>query len=141
MPIQACNQAQTKSSAKVSCGAEQLCAGLECGIEGSLHTVQEVWPDTDGWEEDIGMAEGATVPSEEEMRVLDDTHAARKVNLWRPADPVATAYDSTRSHYEEETDFGTMLVNAKNAINDLSRYVMLWHYHHAWPRASHFAFN
>ena len=62
--MQACNQAQTKSSAKVSCGAEQLCDGLECGIEGSLHTVREVWPKAGGWEEDIGMAEGATVPSE-----------------------------------------------------------------------------
>ena len=37
--MQAYNQVQTKSSAKVSCGAEQLCAGLKCGIEGSLHVV------------------------------------------------------------------------------------------------------
>ena len=46
--MQSCNQAQPKTSAKVSCGAKQLCAGLECGIEGSLHAVREVWPEADG---------------------------------------------------------------------------------------------
>ena len=51
--MQACNQAQTKSSAKVSCTTEDLCAGLECGIEGSLRVVQDAWPEADEWEKDI----------------------------------------------------------------------------------------
>ena len=45
--VQACNQTQTKSSAKVSCGVEQLCAGLEYDIEGSLCATREVWPEAD----------------------------------------------------------------------------------------------
>ena len=103
--------------------------------------MQEVWREADEWEEYRGMVEGATVPSEEEMGVLDNTCAARKVNLWRPVDLVAIASDSTRSCYEEETGFGTMLVDAKNTSNELSCYVMLWHYRHAWPHASRFVFN
>ena len=87
------------------------------------------------------MAEVATVPSEEEMGVLDNTRTVREVNLWRPVDPVAIVPDSTRLHYEEETGFGTMLVDMKNAFNELSRYVMLWHCCHAWPHASRFGFN
>jgi len=43
--------------------------------------------------------------------------------------------------YKEGTGFGTMLVDANNSFNKLSRYVMLWHCRHAWPHASHFAFN
>ena len=62
------------------------------------------------------MAEGATVPGEEEIGVLDETHAAREVNLWHPVDSVAIASDSTRLHYEEETGFDTMLVDVKNAF-------------------------
>ena len=34
-----------------------------------------------------------------------------------------------------------MLVNTKNAFNELSWYVMLCHCHQAWPHASRFSFN
>jgi hypothetical protein len=34
--------------AKLACGNIQLCAGLEAGIEASLHAVREVW-DNDGF--------------------------------------------------------------------------------------------
>ena len=88
------------------------------------------------------MAEGATVPSEEEMGALDETRAAREVILCCPVDPVVIASDSTRLCYEEETGFGTILADAKNAFNELSRYVMLWYCCHAWSHArSRSAFN
>ena len=79
----------------------------------------------------MGIPKGGTLPSVEEMGVLDDTRAACYFNLFHPVDPVAIASDSTHSHYEEETGFGIMLVDAKNAFNKLSQYVMLWHCHHA----------
>jgi len=75
------------------------------------------------------------------MEVLEDTPTARDFNLYHPANPVAIASDITLLRYEEETGFGTMLVDANNSFNKLSRYVMLWHCRHAWPHASHFAFN
>ena len=42
--MHACNQAESKSSAKVGWGTEQLCAGLECGIDGSLHVYKRSGP-------------------------------------------------------------------------------------------------
>jgi hypothetical protein len=41
----------TGDQAKLACGSVQLCAGLEAGIEGSLHAVREVWAD-DGFVRD-----------------------------------------------------------------------------------------
>ena len=128
--MQACNRAQAKSSVKVNCRAKQLRTGLECGVEGSILAMRKVWYEVDGW-----------VPSVEEMGILDDTRAVHKVGEYRPADPVAIASDSTCSREKEKTGFGTMFVDAKNAFNKPSRYVMLWHCCHVWPRASRFAFN
>ena len=45
--MRACTQAQTNYCDKVSCSAEQLCDGLECGIEGFLNAMHEVWPEID----------------------------------------------------------------------------------------------
>ena len=136
-----CVRGQTKSWPKAACGATQLCAGLECGIEASLHSVREVWPEADGWELDNGIPEGSTVPSVEEINQLEEDRARREQQLYRPADPVAIASDSTRSKFEHDTGFGTLLVDAKNAFNSLLRYVMLWHVRHLSPRASRFVFN
>ena len=103
--------------------------------------VQEVWPKADGWEEDRGIPDGATIPSVKDMEVLDSNRAVCDIDLYRPADPVAIASNSTHSRYEEATGFGTMLVDARSAFNELSWYVMLWHCRHACPRTSRLVFN
>ena len=33
----------TRSDASVVCGVEQLCAGLQCGIEGAVHAMAELF--------------------------------------------------------------------------------------------------
>ena len=90
---------------------------------------------------DNGIPEDSTVPSVEEINQLEEDRARREQQLYRPADPVAIASDSTRSKFEHDTGFGTLLVDAKNAFNSLIRYVMLWHVRHLSPRASRFVFN
>ena len=41
----------TGVEAKESCGAEQLCSGLEAGIEGEIHVVRLLWQHHDQEEE------------------------------------------------------------------------------------------
>ncbi len=74
--------------AKEACGTDQLCAGLESGIEGGIHTVQLMW----------------------------DTH-----------------------HMEE--DWGFLLIDARNAFNEMNRTLMLWVVRHEWPSGARFTFN
>ena len=38
----------TGEQCKEKCGADQLCAGLECGTEGALHAVHKAWPAVSG---------------------------------------------------------------------------------------------
>ncbi|KAL7530157.1 hypothetical protein ACHAXR_003339 [Thalassiosira sp. AJA248-18] len=56
-------------------------------------------------------------------------------------DPIAEELRSIRSRYEAATGYGTLLIGAKNAFNELNRYGMLWQTGQLWSRASRFAFN
>jgi predicted NBD/HSP70 family sugar kinase len=38
-----CVLAITKSEAKEACGVDQLCEGLEAGIEGGIHVMRSLW--------------------------------------------------------------------------------------------------
>ena len=74
--------------AKNACGDNQLCAGLEAGIEGGIHAVNQVWKEI-----------------------------------------------------EQEENNGFLLVDARNAFNELSRAAMLWTIRHEWPSGARFVFN
>ncbi len=76
------------NEAKESCGIDQLCAGLESGVEGGIHALQHVW----------------------------DQH-----------------------HMEEF--WGFLLIDARNAFNELNRTLMLWTVRHEWPSGARFTFN
>ena len=120
-----CCNTQTKSGAKTSCGTINLCAGLECGIEGSLHAVREVWPEADGWERDGGIPEDATVPSDEEWEMLEATREDRAMQIFNPPDPRAAESESQRSRYKPETGFGSMAVDAYNGFGEIKRYCFI----------------
>jgi hypothetical protein len=49
-----CLNTETKVGATTACGNVNLCAGLRAGIEGNLHAVRAVWPQSAGWERDGG---------------------------------------------------------------------------------------
>jgi hypothetical protein len=76
------------TEAKEACGTDQLCAGLEAGVEGAIHAMQHVW-----------------------------------------------------AMHAEEEEWGFLLVDARNAFNELNRTAMLWTVRHEWPSGARFAFN
>ena len=45
-----CLNSETKIGATAVCGNVNLCAGLRASIEGNLHAVRAVWPQSAGWE-------------------------------------------------------------------------------------------
>eukprot|EP00957_Ditylum_brightwellii_P140455 10701302-Ditylum_brightwellii.AAC.1 len=71
-----------------ACGIQQLCSGLKAGIEGAVHTMNQLWVE----------------------------------------------------HADEE-NWDILLVDAKNAFNQINRQVMLWEVQHLWAAGSRFAFN
>ena len=74
--------------AKNACGVDQLCAGLEAGIEGGIHAANQWWKEIE----------------------LEERH-------------------------------GFLLVDARNAFNEMSRAAMLWTVRHEWPSGARFVFN
>jgi hypothetical protein len=74
--------------AKNACSDNQLCAGLEAGIEGGIHAVNQFWKEI-----------------------------------------------------ELEESNGFLLVDARNAFNELSRAAMLWTVRHEWSSGVRFVFN
>jgi hypothetical protein len=74
--------------AKEACGIDQLCAGLEAGIEGGIHAINQLWKE-----------------------------------------------------FEGESDWGFLLVDARNAFNELNCIAMLWVIQHEWPSCARFTFN
>ena len=49
-----CLNTEMKVCATTACGNVNLCAGLRAGIEGNLHAVREIWPQSTEWERDGG---------------------------------------------------------------------------------------
>ncbi len=74
--------------AKQACGRLQLCAGLESGSEGGIHSINSLWEQMHG-----------------------------------------------------EDEYGFLLVDAKNAFNEMNRTTMLWVVRHEWPSGARFVFN
>ena len=140
--ISACNIVQTGNQATVACGNTQLCANTHAGIEGNLHAVRAIWPQSSGWtiDDDGSFVEDKLYSQPEEKEPPDPnagtSKAAHDPTIDRGADP-----DATRSRFKEDVGYGQALFDAKNAFNLANRYLMLWNVHHRWNKASRFAFN
>ena len=135
-----CNHLQTRNGATAACGNVHLCTGLRSGIEANLHAVRAIWPQSMGWTQDAGGDEvddeAATVDSIAATMQALETNDGRRATR----DPGA-AEDDRYSRYTPETGFGSALFDARNAFNELNRYLMLWNVAHLWNRGSRFAFN
>ena len=135
-----CVHAETKKDATRECANVQLCVGLRSGIEGILHSVRSVFPQSNGWTKDFG--------DEDECPEVAGGVAQRLCPSAMPFNPngdvdsdVGAAPDQTHSRYEPNTGFGCALFDASNGFNRLNRYQMLWTVHHLWRPASRFVFN
>ena len=109
-----CLNTETKAGATTACGNVNRCAGLWAGIEGNLHAVRAIWPQSAGWERDSGEV---TAP----MPATEGTSMA----VTRATDS-GEAADVSRSHYVPDSGYGTALFDAKSGFNEVNRYLMLW---------------
>eukprot|EP00956_Cyclotella_meneghiniana_P019771 scaffold34349_cov35-Cyclotella_meneghiniana.AAC.1 len=116
------NIASSGESAKVACGNVQLCAGLEAGVEGNLHAVREMWPDSGGYDED-DEEDDAENPFTEILEMMRQ------------------AEDGAEIEGPEMESPGCSLVDASNGFNELNKYAMFWNIRHRWPSGARFAFN
>jgi len=110
-----CNNDQTRTQATIACGNAQLCAGLRAGIEGNLHAVGAVWPQSAGWTHDGGIPSA----TEEDELAEDDapqTQQSPVQDSLAAEDPLVDAganEDDEYSGYEEGTGFGMALFDAE----------------------------
>ena len=86
--IAKCVLAVAVPAATEACGIDQLCVGLQAGIEGAVHAATKFWQDH-GCDDDVGF----------------------------------------------------LMVDAKNAFNEMNRVTMLWTVRHEWPQGAMFSFN
>ena len=103
------------SASHSGCGNLNLCAGLPSGIEGAVHAVRA----TPNPEQTEGEAPLPPEPPTQE--------AEAPVG----ADPFGNMHIPT----------GTLLVDARNGFNELSRKAMLWTVKGRWTNGAKFAFN
>jgi hypothetical protein len=124
-----CLNCETKVGATTACGNVNLCAGLWAGIEGILHAVHAVWPQSAGWE-----------PNGGEVTAPKPATEGTSMTVIPTADP-GKAADTSCLRYVPNRGFGTALFDARNGFNEVNRYLMLWTVAHRWTEASWFAFN
>ncbi|KAL7549341.1 hypothetical protein ACHAWF_012611, partial [Thalassiosira exigua] len=137
--------------AKAACGSTQLCAGLEAGIEGAIHSVLETAAEDDclefgDWEVDDDIWEKEA----EEGEVQDSLPARREreamaARLLTQEDAEASGGEMEESEVADASQGHEgkvlFLVDATNGFNMLSRLGMLWTVRHRTPKLSTFAFN
>jgi hypothetical protein len=114
--------------AKLACGNVQLCAGLEAGIEASLHAVRDVWEN-----DDFVQPDGARP---------NDPYAKIAARMEEAGDYSMESFSEEELHsLPEMTAEGVALFDASNGFNELNRYCMLWNVGHRWPKGRRLAFN
>ena len=130
--------------ATTACGNTQLCAGTRAGIEGTLHAVRAIWPQSSGW-----MIDGDGIPQQMDQPLNtqpeDDFPADPHAGISRAADDQifdeGADPDITCSRYKENVGFGHAYFVVTNAFNAAVRVLLLWNVGHQWNKAARFVFN
>ena len=111
---------------KGACGSKQLCAGLEAGIEGSLHAVREVWPEATGWTRDNGMTGDFQSPGEALLAMMETEDMEERLTIANRENATHRREFNPAAPDAEIPGVGCLLVDAKNAFNKVSCYGMLF---------------
>ena len=137
-----CNHMQSKVGATAACGNTQLCAGLQSGIEANLHAVRAIWPQSAGWLSDSGN-EGDGAGADDGENANGNRGAGNLIAISNRTqnEDAGVDEDVSNSRYTPDSGYGAALFDARNAFNELNRYLMLWNVAHLWNRGSRFAFN
>jgi len=106
-----CILSATGHHATAACDNLNLCAGLPAGIEGAVHAMGDAWAEAE-------LNGGRTQP--------------------KRTSPTAATTDPSNG---ADQPYATLLVDARNGFNELSRKAALWTVRHRWPHGSRFAFN
>ena len=115
--------------AKAACGSTNLCAGLEAGIEGALHSVRR------------RMRTGGMMIFEDDDNEVPFGDALLTQQTIPPPGPSNTPIDIPDESETVPEGEVVLLVDAANGFNNLSRYSMLWTVRHRCSKLSRFAFN
>ena len=149
--------------ARDACGNQQTGAGLRAGIEGCVHSLHAIWPELAGWTSDRGIAAPPSPPRPNPAGLIpltpppgtqegmeDGTDDEPLEEGEEDDDPLAHASQSSQEvaaqasafdRHVAGTGFGALLIDARNAFNEVGRYLLLWQLYHRWRRGSRFAFN
>ncbi|KAL7502373.1 hypothetical protein ACHAXN_001332 [Cyclotella atomus] len=117
-----------KFSEWLSNESPELCAGLEAGIEASLHAVRDVWENDDFVQPDRAR------PNDPYVKIAARMEEAGDYSM------ESFSEEELRS-LPEMTAEGVALFDASNGFNELNRYCMLWNVGHRWPKGRRLAFN
>ena len=134
---------EVRPQATTACGNVQLCAGTRAGIEGNLHAVRAIWPESAGWKID-----GDGIPQQTEHLNTQpeddfpaDPHAGTSKAANDPTFDGGADPDTSRSRYEEEVGYGQACFDAENAFGMAVRILLIWNVGHRWTKAARFIFN
>jgi len=120
------NLAGPGAKAKGACRSVQLCAGLEAGIEGTLHALR-LRAETNG------LMQFRAVEMDDDL--WDIKREEEEDPPW-----IAEAEGGPRGELDDGLE-GLTLLDARNGFNKFSHYAMLWTARHRWPKGTRFAFN
>ena len=118
-----CNHTQSKVGATAACGNIQLCAGLQSGIEANLHAVRAIWPQSAGWLHDGGNegdGAGNVVTTNGDGGAVNMIAISNRTQN----DDAGVDEDVSNSCYTPDSGYGAALFDARNAFNELNRYLM-----------------
>ena len=130
------------------CGLRRRPGIVQAGIEGNLHAVREVWPESGGWTFDAGTEESPTNQQYTARGENGENLPLAEGVTWSGPDPLfpedtdpCLPEATPNSAYKADSGFGACLVDADNAFQRINRYLMLWSVFHRWNVGSRFAFN
>ena len=127
--IAKCVIAMCGYQATSACGNFNLCAGLPAGIEGAVHAISKATESyteestLDDLPQDLTEALSSPIEEADDIQIM-----TQEVTVDMPQ------VDVSKIH-------ATLLVDARNGFNELSRKTMLWTVRHLWSNGSRFAFN